>query len=285
MNAGLTLLMPHVLRRLPKGSKRFAIDVGVHEGDISKFLINSRYFQCVLGFEPNFKVFSATLIQPSDYCEFNFINKALSSKSGKFDFFCDGNTATGSLLQYKNQVSNVDGVDRNLVDVLRLDDYLENYPSMGSLVYMKIDTQGNDLEVIKGSLLTISLHRPVIQVEFIYVSLYEGQCSPTELISSLCGINYRLYSLNNLHVNPEGGLCYCDAIFIPQEFEISSTPKYQCIDDQASFRSQLSTLGNICEERLSVINILDAEVQRLTDINSKLTQKNSIFSILKSWAQ
>jgi FkbM family methyltransferase len=285
MNPGLTLLMPHVLKRLPEGSKPFAIDIGVHDGDFAKFLINSRYFNYVLGFEPNPKLFSETLIQSADHCEFNFINKALSSKSGVFEFFCDGNTATGSLLQYEKQTLNTGEVQRNLVNVVRLDDFFEDYPSIGPLIFMKIDTQGNDLEVIKGSLLTIALHRPVLQVEFIYVSLYEEQCSPMELISSLSEINYILYSMNNLHVNPEGRLCYCDAIFIPKEFEIPSTQQYHCIDDQASFQSQLSTLGNICEERLSLINILDAEVKRLTNINHNLISKNSFFSKLKSWVR
>lgn len=92
-----------------------------------------------------------------------------------------------------------------------------------------------------------------------------------------------MYSLNNLHANSEGRLCFCDAIFIPKELNIPTTQKFHCIDDEMSFQSQIQTLTDICAERLEVINVLDAEVQRLRNIDSKVSRMGSIFSRLKSW--
>lgn len=88
-------------------------------------------------------------------------------------------------------------------------------------------------------------------------------------------MDYKMYSLNNLHVTPEGQLAFCDAVFIPKELDIPVTQKYSCIDDQLSFQIQIQTLTQICEERLAVIDLLDAEVQRLSRIQTNTSQPNS----------
>jgi FkbM family methyltransferase len=287
MNASLKLLLPHVLSQLPDHAKPFAIDVGVYRGEFSRFLIDSRYFHLVLGFEPNLESYLAAegLVCSTVGCEFKLINMALSSRPGILEFFCDGNAATSSLLQYIKGFREICEVQRSLVKVVRLDDFLDEYSVKGSLLCLKIDTQGNDLSVIEGSVRTIALHRPVIQAEFIYVPLYEGQCQPEEVTNYLSELNYRLYSLNNSHVNPEGGLCFCDAIFIPRELNIPITPKFHCIDDEISFHNQIQTLTEICKDRLSLINILDAEVKRLKSIGPNVIRLNTILSKLKSWVQ
>lgn len=77
-----------------------------------------------------------------------------------------------------------------------------------------------------------------------------------------------MYSLNNLHVTPEGRLAFCDAIFIPKELDIPVTQKFSCIDDLLSFKAQIQTLAKICAERMAVIELLDTEVQRLNKIQT-----------------
>lgn len=269
MNTSLSTLLP-LASEQHKNAFCFAIDVGAHHGEFSKFLIQTGLFGKVLAFEPNMESYvvtqNAVSSQPS--CVFEVINSALSSESGRLDLYCDADTATASLLQYDSSYLSFGQIKKHTVSVLTLDEYLGMNSDLGRLQCLKIDTQGNDLSVIKGGRLTILSHRPIIQTEFIYIPLYEGQCLPAELTEVLTQMDYKMYSLNNLHVTPEGQLAFCDAVFIPKELDIPVTQKYSCIDDQVSFQSQIQTLTKICAERLAVIDLLDAEVQRLNKIQA-----------------
>lgn len=270
MNPSLSQLLQSVCN-LENASRCFAIDVGAHYGEYAKFLISTGFFSKVVSFEPNPESYQKLLnqVSPTAACEYAAINSALSSKSGTLDLYCDGDTATASLLRYEPGYLNRGTINKSTVPVSTLDEYLISNPVGNSLQLLKIDTQGNDLSVIKGGKRAILTHRPIIQTEFIYIPLYEGQCTPVELSEALSQLGYKMYSLNNLHVTPEGRLAFCDAIFVPKELDIPVTQKYSCIDDQISFRSQIDTFTKICAERLTVIEILDAEVQRLSKIVEK----------------
>lgn len=269
MNQSLSQLLQLVCHS-EKGNC-FAIDVGAHHGEYSKFLISTGFYSNVISFEPNPESYRKLLneVSSTNYCEFEAINSALSAQSGTFDLYCDENTATASLLKYGPSYLNHGTPKKCTVPVFTLDEYLTRNPVSGKFQLLKIDTQGNDLSVIGGGRRSISEHRPIIQTEFIYTPLYENQCLPLELSETLSQLNYEMYSLNNLHVTPEGRLAFCDAIFVPKELDIPVTQKYSCIDDQISFRSQIDTFTKICAERLTVIEILDAEVQRLSKIIEK----------------
>lgn len=257
MNPSLSQLLQLVCNS-ENASRCFAIDVGAHYGEYSKFLISTGLFSKVVSFEPNPESYLKLLneVFPTADCEYAAINSALSSKSGMLDLYCDGDTATASLLKYDQGYLNQGTLKKRPVPVFTLDEYLIGNPVGDRLQLLKIDTQGNDLAVIEGGERAISAHRPIIQTEFIYIPLYEGQCSPAELSEALSQLDYEMYSLNNLHVTPEGRLAFCDAIFIPKELDIPITQKYSCIDDQISFQSQIDNLTNICAERLAVIEEL-----------------------------
>jgi FkbM family methyltransferase len=261
----------------------FAIDVGAHHGEFSKFLLKSNFFETVLAFEPNFESYSKALGELSfePKRKFQIINSALSDKSGMLDLYCDDDTATASLLQYDSNYIGHGQIKTHTVPVATLDEYVDKCSSFGRLQLLKIDTQGNDLSVIKGGVKTIAMHRPIIQTEFIYTTLYEGQCSPTELSEALTSLNYEMYSLNNLHVTAEGRLAFCDAIFIPKELNIPVTQKYLCIDDQVSYTTQINTLTQICAERLALIELLDAEVQGLGQVKAKTNLLRTMFRRVK----
>lgn len=261
-----------------------AIDIGAHVGEYTKFLMSTGFFSHVISFEPNPETYLALTdnISSKDNCEHQAVNVALSCKSGTLALYLDEDDATASLLPYDSNYTGRGQIRTYTVPVVTLDDYLAKHPVPGKLQLLKIDTQGNDLSVIKGCLQTIAEHRPIIQTEFIYTPMYQGQCSPAELSEELNLLGYEMFSLNNLHTTPEGRLAFCDAIFIPKELNIPVTQNYSCIDDQLSYTTQINTLTQICKERLALIERLDAEVQHL---NAKT---NPIFTMLrkvKSWVR
>lgn len=285
MNRSVSTILSYLKAR--HGQCGLAVDIGAHHGEFSKLLVQSNSFSQVLAFEPNFEncFVIRKSVSSSSSCEFKLINSALSSYSGLSELYCDSDTSTASLLEYDSGYQNRGDVKKNFVSTLTLDEYFDENPTNHSLEFVKIDTQGNDLSVLMGSTRSISKFRPVIQTEFIYIPLYKSQCSPSELSRVLNELGYIIYSLNNLHVNPEGRLCFCDAVFVPKEFDISITQEFYCIDNEISFHLQINKLNEICRDRLAVINVLDAEIQRLRDVSDKTINIKSFFSKLKSWVQ
>lgn len=266
MNPSLTQLFSAC--NLADEGRGSAFDVGAHHGEYAKFLIDTGMFADVVSFEPNpdNSVLLTTSNLATAGCRHRVVNVALGSESGAHEFYCNGDTATGSLLDYAVRPLREDVPRKQTVQVVTLDEFVAANPVTGRLQLLKIDTQGTDVAVIAGGARTIAEHRPIIQAELIHIPLYRGQCSPMALEEAIAGLGYRMYSLNNLHVTPEGRLAFCDALFVPNEMDIAITQQFTCIDDQISFRMQLETLSGICAERLAVINVLDTEVKRLRSV-------------------
>lgn len=262
------MLLLNAVCKQKSGSRFSAVDVGGHYGEYARFLLELETFDAVISFEPNPESYACLLksVSSSDNCRYEAVNIALGSKSERLNLYCDGDSATASLLKYEQNYISRGEISKREVAVQTMDEYFYNKPLLSPLKLLKIDTQGNDLDVIRGARDLISTNRPIIQTEFIYVGLYENQCTPDELKSELSEIDYEMYSLNNLHVTPEGRLAFCDAIFVPRELDVPIEQKFSCIDDQESFKAQIEILSRVCAERLDVINVLDAEVKRLRNL-------------------
>jgi FkbM family methyltransferase len=223
-----------------------------------------------VAFEPNnvsFEILSRTT-KTDDLFKFNAHNYALGAKSGEAELHSDEDRATASLLPFEADYPHSSPLEARLVRVETLDAFMTgaNEDSAYRLALLKVDTQGNDLAVLQGGLETILKHKPIIQVEFIYIPLYQGQCSPAEITEFLQFVGYKLFTLECLHVTTEGQLAFCDAIFVHRDVDLPITHEFGRIDDSGSFESQLQTLTEICAERLEVINVLDAEVTRLRSV-------------------
>lgn len=282
-------LLPLIRSKIAQNDSQscVAIDVGSHHGKFSEYLVKSNLFHSVIAFEPNPSSFAQTnqMVNSTANCHFYSENVALSVDEGSQDFYCNADTATASLLRYHQDQSPSGQVTKQKVATVSLDGYLKNSQGLGDVVFLKIDTQGNDLNVILGGHDTILSHRPVVQVEFIYIPLYAGQCIPDQLIEKFKSLDYKIFSLTNLHITAEGQLAFCDAIFVPQELTIPITPTFTCIDSLDSYVSQIETLTNICAERLKLIETLDSEVKKLRSITGYPQLKKSIVKRLQSWVR
>ena len=80
------------------------------------------------------------------------------------------------------------------------------------------------------------------------------------------GINYKTFTIHDIHVNSNGRICFCDFIFVPENLLVSNAPPYHCIDNLRSYIEQIHNLTKICSDRLSVIEQLDAERKELHNV-------------------
>ena len=251
----------HARGGAPRG---WAIDVGAHVGGFSRDLAQTGLFAGVLAFEPNPANFAALEDLAASDPRIRPVRSAVGARAGEAALHCDADTATGSLLPYRPGYANRGAVTRMAVPVVTLDAARREPPLAGQPVsLLKIDTQGQDLAVLEGARELLAAERPVLIVELIHVPLYSGQATPQAIERYAGDLGYTLHALFHIHATAEGRLAFADAIFAPRELPLVDSQDYIQLDNAASYEEQLGILQRICQERLDVINVLDAEVKRL----------------------
>lgn len=138
-----------------------AIDVGANEGLFS--YVMSKHFTKVYAFEINDEL--TGYLEAYNPGNIEIINKGLSSKSGDAILYIpvrqhDGYALIGyASLAPGNYPDTTKHIKKN-VSLCILDEL-----NIANVEFIKIDVEGHELEVLKGSLQTLIQYRPVVLVE------------------------------------------------------------------------------------------------------------------------
>jgi FkbM family methyltransferase len=189
------------------------MDVGALKGDFSKVLLGEGVVSKAILFEPNPDSFRALTEQFAD-SDITLVNAAVSSKSGTAFFSFGEDPATGSL--HAPTALTPPSNKKVEVQVLSLDEFALGKDFLTSVALLKIDTQGADLQVLKGATQLLAFSQPIIVAELIFAPLYENQDSAAEIIMWLESHGYVLAGIFDDLYSREGCLSWCDAIFIPK---------------------------------------------------------------------
>jgi len=161
------------------------VDVGANIGWISCLLgVKSKK---VYSFEPNSVVFDRLvcniyLNNLSNKIIFN--DKAVGNSNDEQSFVSYEHSGHGHLGVDVRSKKTLTGISK--VEVVRLDDYLKD---IKSLDFLKIDVEGFEFEVIKGSSYLIEKFKPLIVFE------YNNQKSCLDFLS---GLGYNFFLLDNM---------------------------------------------------------------------------------------
>jgi FkbM family methyltransferase len=136
---------------------------------------------------------------------------ALSDAEGErtFTFFPDA-PAIGSLLE---RLSPSPRRERRSIAATTIDRVWEQAGEV-DLDLIKVDTQGEDLAVLKGAQRALSMQIPVLIVEAIFVRRYSGQSPPHELLAFAAEHGYRLVHLLNVNHTRAGELAWADFVLV-----------------------------------------------------------------------
>ena len=193
------------------------LDVGAHEGGFGVELRESGYSGRIVSFEPVKASYTALAEQSRADKAWTVQRVGLGAESGEATILIPENTQCSSLLPpldrhtelYPQSVP----VTSELVPVARLDDVFANYCASDDRVFLKIDTQGYELHVLRGaedSLGAIS----GVQVELSLVPLYEGNPPYYDVMAFLEQRGLVLMSVQPVIVDPATGqLLQIDALF------------------------------------------------------------------------
>ena len=209
----------NLIDSLLKNKKIIALDVGALGGFNSDNFFSDRYN----------KFFEEILIEPINTeaeklkNEKYIINKGLWSKKEKKKLYIL-DKRLGSSSMYKPEEKNFDLNDIKEKDFENFKvtreieiecDTLDNQLSemnIKNLDYLKIDTQGAELEILKGMK---SYHPLLIKIEAQFFSMYKNVPSWHKLVNHLYELNYVLIDLKEIGGHSTRLAAEADMIFIP----------------------------------------------------------------------
>ena len=197
---------------------KIVFDIGAHEGNLTAAM-NKEYTEAfIYAFEP----FPSSYEKLSDLARnsnnINSFSVALSSHSGSSDFFVNKFSETNSLLPSKKVGSVIDDltsrVDRISIQTLTLNEFCASH-NIDRIDLMKLDTQGSELEVLKGSNKLLEKQAiSAIYCEVEFMEMYESQALFDEVFNYLKQHEYVLYNFYNMNFLENGQLAWADALFI-----------------------------------------------------------------------
>jgi FkbM family methyltransferase len=155
------------------------VDAGAHLGQFGELVRGVGYARSIVSFEPVLPVFAALAKRVGADPGWSAHRLALGASDGTAELNVPRATDFSSFLQPNAySLETFDGataVERvEQVPVRRLDSVADEYlPASGSRLFLKLDTQGWELEVLKGAEDTLA-HVVALQVELSLKPVYDG---------------------------------------------------------------------------------------------------------------
>lgn len=193
-------------------------DVGANEGQFAGHLREAGYRGRIVSFEPIAGVWDKLKkASESDPLWEVAPRGAIGAEDGEIEFHISANSVSSSALKILDtSVEAAPGsafVDTERLPLRRLDAVGAGYVKPDSVLFIKIDTQGFEQQVLKGA--TDLLKKATgVQLEVSLIPLYEGQTLYREIIDSISGLGFEMWAFSPVFFNgTTGRLLQADATF------------------------------------------------------------------------
>jgi len=175
------------------------LDVGANTGQYALWLLESGYKGRIISFEPLSKAYNHLIINSKK--DPNWIiapRMAIGNEEGKKTINISGNSVFSSIL--KMTETHIKGapdsayIDSEEIYINKLDNIRETFLKNEDNIFIKIDVQGYELEVLEGAINTLPKIKG-IQIELSLVHLYEGQSLYHNMLGYIINLGFELYDI------------------------------------------------------------------------------------------
>ena len=190
-----------VIKKFSKIKKVLLLDCGANYGFYSLFAASISPLNRVIAFEASkqtCKEFTRNL-EINRSLNIKLENLGVSNSNNKYLKFNESEKDWESSFSHNNFVSSVS----QKVKTIKIDDYLKNKKIKDYFLFIKIDVEGNEFEVIKSALNIIKKNSPIIIIEFSKYNFLEKNENYKFFNQFLKKFNYNIYSVNNKKMKPE----------------------------------------------------------------------------------
>jgi FkbM family methyltransferase len=192
-------------------------DVGANTGQYGSRIRDIGYKGKIVSFEPISEAFRELAVLTDADPLWDAVNMALGDEDGTIAINIAGNSQSSSILEMlPSHVEAAPGsgyVGSEDVKIRRIDSIIDDYCTPDSRLYLKIDAQGYEKNVMSGA--AGSLDRiSGVQMEVSFVPLYEGETLLPEMMHYMNERGFTLMSLEPGYANSETGqLMQADCLF------------------------------------------------------------------------
>lgn len=196
-------------------SPKFIVDIGANKGQFALMLRKINPNSTIHSFEPlGNAVNSFRKIFKND-SNINIYPFAIGNSKEDKNIFISMRDDSSSILPIsKNQEEIYPGTGLKETAIISID-RLDNHIGIENIIHpslLKIDVQGFELEVLKGSENLLGSFS-YIYCECSFIELYEGQPIAYEIIDFLAQLGFYLDGIHNLHHNEKGVSIQADFLF------------------------------------------------------------------------
>jgi FkbM family methyltransferase len=194
------------------------LDVGADGGQYGIKMRKSGYTGRIVSFEPRADAFAQLEASAADDANWECRRLALGSSQGSAEINVSRNAHSSSLLpmaeRHRTVAPRSAYVGTEEVPVARLDSIWDELVRAGDRVYLKLDTQGFELEVLGGAERSLP-DVQAVEAELSLVPLYEGAPVYVDLLDRLGQEGFRLAGLQPELGDPDTGeLLQANGIFV-----------------------------------------------------------------------
>lgn len=201
------------VEHLVKADSPLIVDGGAYKGDTVQAFLDRFPLANIIAFEPNPMLLEQLEKRYALYPNVQIVSKALGPVSKTVRINVGAFDATSSLLQPSSIGRQIHRERVRVVEQVRLDEAL----TQRSIDVLKLDSQGYELEALKGAERALSRVK-VILTEVAFVRMYEGGVLFSELDLMLRSKGFDFLNFYDLYTQSSGQLTAGDAIYFNSRF-------------------------------------------------------------------
>lgn len=197
-------------------------DVGANEGQFARAIREYGYTGKIVSFEPLSSARKSLLkFSASDSNWLVHDQCAIGDQDGEIEIHIAGNSVSSSVLPMLESHSSAavgsTYIDSERVPISRLDSFASRYLGSGTNLFIKIDTQGFEWQVLDGASETLQQACGVL-CELSLVPLYDGQRLWRDIVDRLDAEGFMLWALQKGFTDPRPGQSLqMDGIFLRRD--------------------------------------------------------------------
>jgi FkbM family methyltransferase len=200
------------------------IDVGANAGQFATLVRDHGYQGAILSFEPSSAAHRELVKAAAADPLWTVADRmALGATSGEVEINIAANSFSSSILpmldSHLSAAPQSQYIQREQVPMHRLDDVLPD-ASNSSKIFLKLDVQGFEPQVLSGAAHTLS-RASAVQLEMSLLPLYEGELLLSQMCSTMSAKGFDLWDLEPSFRDPDTGrLLQVDGIFTKQSLQL-----------------------------------------------------------------
>ncbi|MGC1240485.1 MAG: FkbM family methyltransferase, partial [Chryseosolibacter sp.] len=203
------------LNRYLKADMTF-VDVGANQGEFSLFAAKRLSSGKVLAFEPMSLFFDRLLynVKLNNMSNIQCFKLGLSDKAGEVPIYFNADNA----LNHEGLASlfplDQDDEQKEVITLSLLDEVMGG-PSAPRIDFIKVDVEGSEWAVLKGSAQILRRYRPALMVELNEETAAKAGYKVTDMMSWLREFGYEPYEMKKHGLTPlTNREAFCNAVFL-----------------------------------------------------------------------